>query len=74
MTVVDADAVQPFAGSVAVTEYVPAVLTVLVAVVVPAPQSYVAPVVVEDAVKVTLVTEQVKSAGVAIVILGIITF
>ena len=39
ITVADADAVQPFAGSVTVTEYDPVVFTGLVLVVTPPPQS-----------------------------------
>jgi len=72
--VVDADAVQPLAGSVTVIAYGPAADTVFVFVVTPPPQSYLTPAVVLDAVNVTLVTEQVKSAGGAMLISGTIMF
>jgi hypothetical protein len=52
VTVLDADAVHPFAGSVAVTAYVPAVLTDLVLPIPPPLQAKVAPAVVEEAVNV----------------------
>jgi len=43
---------------------------VFVAVVIPPPQSYVTPIVADDALKVTPVTEQVSSAGAAILTFG----
>src|SRR5204862_276827 len=72
--VVEAEAVQPFAGSVTVTEYGPSTETVLVFVVTPPPQSYVAPVVVELAVSVTFSTVQVSDAGAAILTFGVVMF
>ena len=74
VTVVEVLAVQPFAGSITVTEYEPAAETVLVFVVTPPPQSYVAPVVVELAVKVTLSTAQVRLAGAAMLTFGVVMF
>ena len=74
ITVTEADAWHPVDGSVAVTVYDPGVLTVFVAVVTPPPQSKVTPSVVEDAVKVTLGTAQVRSAGGAIVTFGSVPF
>ena len=50
------------------------VLTVLVLVVFPPPQSNVAPAVVDDAVSITLVTAQVRVAGVAIAAFGGVIF
>ena len=73
-TVADAVFVQPFDGSVTVTVYVPAADTVLVVVVFPPPQSNVAPPVVDDEVSVTLVTEQVSTAGAAILAFGAAMF
>ena len=61
------------AGSVTVTEYVPGEETELLTVVT-VPQLNVAPVVVEEAVMVTLVTAQVKLAGGAILKLGTVIF
>jgi hypothetical protein len=46
----------------------------LVVVVLPPPQLNVAPVVVDDAVRITLVTEQVNVAGTAMLALGDIVF
>lgn len=53
-TFTEAEEVQPFAGLVTITLYNPGVLTTLVGVVTPPPQSYVAKGVVEEAVSVTL--------------------
>ena len=61
---------QPFAGSVTVTEYGPGAETEILLVVTPPPQSNVAPAVDEDAVRVTLSTRQVKDAGAAILTFG----
>ena len=66
--------VQPFAGFVTVTVYAAGDETVLVAVVTPAPQLKVAPPVVDEAVNVSLVTEQVKIEGGAILALGTVMF
>ena len=74
VAVVDVLAVHPFAGSVTVTEYGPGTETVLVFVVTPAPQLYVAPMVVELAVSVTLSTVQVSAAGAAILTFGVVMF
>ena len=52
----------------------PGAATVFVAVVTPAPQLNVAPVVVEDAVNAWLVVEQVKTIGAAILALGLVMF
>ena len=46
----------------------------LAAVVMPAPQLNVAPPVVDDAVNVSLVTEQVKIVGAAILAFGVVIF
>ena len=70
----DAEAIHPLDGSVAVTVYEPAALTVLVAVVIPPPQSKLTPSVDDDAVRVTLGTVQVKFAGGAIVTFGSVPF
>jgi len=61
LTGVETDAVQPFAGSVADTVYVPAVLTVVVFPVVPSLQANVAPNVVEEAISVTFAKLQLIS-------------
>jgi hypothetical protein len=74
VTVVDVEAVHPFAGSVAVTVYVPAVLTDFVLPVPPPLHANVAPAVVEDAVNVVLVTVQFSTAGGAILTLGVVVF
>ena len=74
VTVVDVEAVHPFAGSVAVTVYVPAVVTDLVLPVPPPLHAKVAPAVVEDAVNVVLVTVQFSTAGGAILTLGVVVF
>jgi hypothetical protein len=72
-TVVDAEAVHPFEGSVTVTEYVPVEFTVMVVVFEPPFQTYVTPGVVEEAVSVTLETVQVRLAGGAILTFGGVT-
>ncbi len=46
----------------------------LVEVVIPPPQLYVAPLVVEEAVKTSLVMVQLKTSGVAILTLGAVVF
>jgi hypothetical protein len=74
VTVVDVEAVQPFAGSVAVTVNVPAVVTDFVLPVPPPLHVNVAPAVVEDAVSVVLVTVQFNTAGGAILTLGVVVF
>ena len=74
VTVADAMAVQPLDGSVTVTVYDAGVVTVLVAVVTPAPQLKVVPPVVEDAVSITLVTAHVKVAGAATLAFGAVIF
>ena len=52
----------------------PGRLTVLVALVIPPPQLYVTPGVVEDAVSVALRTEQVSGAGAAMLTFGVAIF
>ena len=74
VTVALAVLVHPLAGSVTVTVYVAGVETVFVAVVIPPPQLKVDPPVVEDAVMVSLVTEQVKTPGAAMLALGAVLF
>ena len=74
VTVADAVLVQPFDGSVTVTVNVPGADTALVDVVLPPPQSNVTPAVEDDAVSVTLVTEQSSTAGAAILALGVAMF
>ena len=74
VTVVDVEAVHPFAGSVAVTVYVPAVLTDFVVPVPPPLHANVAPAVVDEAESVVLVTVQFNTAGVAILTLGEVVF
>ena len=74
VTIVDAVFVQPLTGFVTVTVYVAGDEIVLVAVVTPPPQLNVAPPVVDDAVKVSLVLLQVKTDGAAILALGIVIF
>lgn len=74
VTVVAIEAVHPFAGSVAVTVYVPAVLTDLVLPVPPPLHANVAPAVVDEAESVMLVTVQFKTAGGAILTLGVVVF
>lgn len=74
LTVVEAAEVHPFAGSVAVTEYEPGLVMVLVEVLIPAPQVNVAPVVVDVAVIVSLVLVHVSTEGTEIVRLGATTF
>ena len=74
VTVVDADAVQPLAGLVTVTVYVPGEETVLILPLPPPLQAYVAPAALEEAVSVTEVTAQVSVAGGAIVALGGVMF
>ena len=66
--------VHPFEGSVAVTVYEAGAATVFVVVVIPPPQLNVAPPVVDDAVIVSLVTEQVKNPGDAILAFGAAIF
>ena len=61
ITGVETDAVQPFAGSVADTVYVPAVLTVVVFPVVPSLQANVVPNVVDAAISVTFAKLQLIS-------------
>jgi hypothetical protein len=61
LTGVETDAVQPFAGSVADTVYVPAVLTVVVFPVVPSLQANVVPNVVDAATSVTFAKLQLIS-------------
>ena len=65
-----ADAVHPFAGSVTVTVYVPAVETALVVVVGPLLHAKVAPVVVELIVKVIEFTTQVNVPPAPIFVFG----
>ena len=74
VTVAEIDAVHPLAGSVTVTLYIDGTETVLAAVVMPPPQLNVAPVVVDDAVKVSLVVVQVRTTGVAMLALGKLMF
>ena len=74
VTVVELEAVQPFIGSVTVTEYGPGADTVFVAVVTPPPQLYVTPMVVDEAVSVVLRTVHVNDAGAAILTLGTVMF
>jgi hypothetical protein len=74
VTVVDADAVQPFAGSVAETVYVPAAETLFVLPVPPPLHAKVAPAVVEDAFNVTELLMQFNCIGVAIFTLGAVVF
>jgi hypothetical protein len=74
VTVVEVVLVQPLAGLVTVTVHVAGVDIVLVAVVTPPPQLKVAPPVVEDAVSVSLVVEQVKTPGAAILAFGVAIF
>ena len=74
VTVADAELVQPFDGSVTVTEYVAGDEMVLVVVVFPPPQLKVAPPVVEEAVNVSLIVVQVKTLGAAILALGAVVF
>jgi hypothetical protein len=74
VTVIDVEAVHPFAGSVAVTVYVPAELTDFVLPVPPLLHVKVAPAVVDEAESVVLVTVQFNTAGVAILTLGVVIF
>ena len=74
VTVADAVLVQPFAGFVTVTVYVAGAETVFAAVVTPPPQLKVAPPVVEDAVKVSLVVTQVNTVGAATLAFGTVIF
>ena len=74
VTVVEAEAVHPLAGSVTVTVYDPGVETDFVVVVTPPPQLNVAPTVDEDAVIVTLRTVQVSAAGGAMLTFGAVIF
>jgi hypothetical protein len=74
VTVIDVEAVHPFAGSVAVTVYVPAELTDFVLPVPPLLHVKVAPAVVDEAESVVLVTVQFNTAGVAILTLGVVVF
>ena len=74
VTLAEAVFVQPFVGSVTVTTYPPTVDIVLLAVVIPPPQLNVVPVVVDEAVNVTVNVEHVKIAGGAIAALGAIIF
>ena len=74
VTVVDVEAVHPFAGSVAVTVYVPAVVTDLVLPVPPPLHAKVAPAVVDEAESVVLVTVQFNTVGGAILTLGVVVF
>lgn len=69
-TVTEALLLQPVEGSVTVTVYGPGADTVLVVVVTPPPQLNVDPLVVDDAVMVTLVTAQVNTVGGAMLALG----
>ena len=73
-TVTEAVFMQPFAGSVAVTVYDPGEETVFVAVVIPPPQLKVAPVVVDETDKTSLVFKHVNVAGVAIATFGEVIF
>lgn len=61
LTGVETDAVQPFAGSVADTVYVPAVLTVVLFPLVPSLQTNVVPNVVDAATNVTFAKLQLIS-------------
>jgi hypothetical protein len=70
MTDTEAEAIQPFEGSVTVIVYAPGEETVLVVLVLPPPQSYVTPGVVEEAVSVTVVTVHVNAGGGAILTFG----
>ena len=74
VTVTDAVFVQPFAGLVTVTVYVAGADILFVAVVTPPPQLKVAPPVVEDAVKVSLVLVQVSAVGAAMLAFGAVVF
>ena len=74
VTVVEAVDVQPLAGSVTVTVYVPVALTVLVAPVPTPLQAKVAEPAVLVAVKVTLFTPQLSDAGVCMPPLGALVF
>ena len=66
--------VQPLVGLVTVTVYVAGADTIFVVVVIPPPQLKVAPPVVEDAVNVSLVVEQVKTTGADTLALGAAIF
>ena len=66
--------VQPLVGSVTVTVYVAGLVTVWLAVVIPPPQLNVAPLVVDDAAKTSLVAAQVKTVGGAMLALGAVIF
>ena len=68
------ETVHPLAGSVAVTEYDPELVTALVAPKIPPPQSKVAPPVEEEAVRLIFVTTQVIIAGGAMLTLGVTIF
>ena len=61
---------QPFEGSVTVTMYVEGTEMLLVAVVTPPPQLNVAPLVVDEALNVSLVVVHVSGAGEAMLALG----
>ena len=74
VTVEEAVAVQPLPGLVTVTVYVVGPDTVLVVVVLPPPQLKVAPPVVDEAVKTSLVVEHVKATGAAILAFGAVIF
>ena len=74
VTFADAELVQPFVGSVTVTVYVFGEETAFVAVVTPPPQLKVAPPVVDEAVKVSLVVLQVKTTGALTLALGDVVF
>ena len=66
--------VHPFAGLVTVTVYVAGIEIEFVAVVIPPPQLKVAPPVLDDAVKVSLVFVQVRIAGAAMLTFGAVIF
>jgi hypothetical protein len=72
-TLTEAEAVHPLVGSVTTTVYVPAEVTVLLAVFIPLPQLYVTLGLELEAVKVTLLTAQVKLPGGVMLTLGAVT-
>ena len=74
VTVVETEVVHPLLGSATVTVYVEGMEIVWVAVVTPPPQLKLAPPVLDDAVKVSLVFVQVNTVGVAILAFGVVMF
>ena len=67
-------AVQPLVGSVTVTAYAPGFEIVWLAVVTPPPQLNVAPVVVDDAARTSVVAVHVNTDGGAMLALGAVMF